>query len=143
MSLRNPLQKMSKSDNQDLTRINLDDTPDMIHNKIRKSLTDFTSQVTFDPINRPGVANLITIYSALTRMTTDEIEQEFVGKETVTFKDRLSEVIIEHLKPIQSKMVEYETDDTYIASVLAAGAERARERAVVTLREVEEVLGID
>lgn len=143
MSLRNPLQKMSKSDNQDMTRINLDDTPDQIHNKIHKAVTDCTSEVTFDPINRPGVANLVSIYSALTELTHEEVVQEFVGEETVTLKESLSEVIINYLRPIQDKMAELEQEEGYVEELLATGAERAREKAIETLDGLKEVLGID
>lgn len=143
MSLRNPLQKMSKSDNQEMTRIDLTDTPDVIHNKIRKAVTDCTSAVTYEPENRPGVSNLVSIYSALSEKSTDEVVQEFIGKETVELKDSLSELIISHLKPIQERIKELEEDEGHIEQILTNGAARARERAEETIREVKCLLGVD
>ncbi|XP_019851391.1 PREDICTED: tryptophan--tRNA ligase, mitochondrial-like isoform X2 [Amphimedon queenslandica] len=94
MSLRNPLQKMSKSDNQEMARIDITDTPDQVHNKIRKAVTDCTSAVTFEPEERPGVSNLVSMYSALSGKTTDEVVEDFTGKETVELKDGLTQVIM-------------------------------------------------
>lgn len=143
MSLRNPLQKMSKSDNQELTRINLDDTPDEIHQKIRKAVTDSTSEITYDPHNRPGVSNLVSIYSAITGSDPQDIVDEFVGKETIVLKDSLADVIVDHLRPLQNKMEELSQDETYIERILTEGAESAREKALETLKDVKKLLGID
>ena len=143
MSLRNPLQKMSKSDNQDLTRINLDDPPDTIRIKLRKAVTDCTSEITYDPINRPGVSNLVSIYSSITGTSPDQVVEEFVGKETVLLKDLLADVIIDHLKPLQEKMVALEQDGSYVTEVLKVGAEKAQIYAQDTLYEVKKILGID
>ena len=143
MSLRNPLQKMSKSDNQDLTRINLDDPPDTIRIKLRKAVTDCTSEITYDPINRPGVSNLVSIYSSITGTSPDQVVEEFVGKETVLLKDLLADVIIDHLKPLQEKMVALEQDGSYVTEVLKIGAEKAQIYAQDTLYEVKKILGID
>ena len=143
MSLRNPLQKMSKSDNQDLTRINLDDPPDTIRIKLRKAVTDCTSEITYDPINRPGVSNLVSIYSSITGTSPDQVVEEFVGKETVLLKDVLADIIIDHLKPIQDKMVALEQDGSYVTEVLKVGAEKAQSYAQDTLYEVKKILGID
>ena len=68
MSLRDPFQKMSKSDNMEGSRINLNDSPDHIRKKVRKAVTDCTSEITFSPDKRPGVSNLISIYSAVTKL---------------------------------------------------------------------------
>lgn len=81
-SLRDPTKKMSKSDTDIKSRLDLTDTPDVLLNKIKKALTDFTSEVTYDPNNRPGVANLINIHSMLTGKTPEEICKEAEGLET-------------------------------------------------------------
>lgn len=143
MSLRNPLQKMSKSDNQDMTRIDITDTPDQIHNKIRKAVTDCTSAVTYQPEERPGVSNLVSIYSALSGRSTDEVVEDFTGKETLELKDSLTGVIVSYLKPIQERIIELEEDEGHIEQVLADGARRARERASVTINGAKELLGIN
>lgn len=75
-SLRDPTKKMSKSDPDPKSFINLLDTPDEIRSKLKKAITDFTSAVTFDPENRPGVANLLTLHSLASNKTPDEICEE-------------------------------------------------------------------
>lgn len=73
---------MSKSCTNVKSRIDLMDNPDVMFNKVKKAVTDFTSEVTFDPINRPGVANLLNIHSMLTGKTTEEICKEAEGLDT-------------------------------------------------------------
>lgn len=72
-SLRDPSKKQSKSDPDEKSRVMLRDTPDVILNRIKKAITDCTSAVIYDPDNRPGVANLITIHSLASGLTTDQI----------------------------------------------------------------------
>ena len=142
MSLRNPLQKMSKSDNQDMTRINLSDSSDEIRNKIRKAVTDSTSQVTFDPKERPGVSNLVLIYSALSGTTPSDVCQRFVGKQTVDLKNELAEVLINEFAPIHQEINRLQEDRSYILQVLSEGSERAREMAEQNLNRVKDIMGI-
>ena len=94
---------MSKSDNVELGRINITDGPDLIRNKIRKAVTDSVSKIEYDPENRPGISNLISIYSAITGDSYETICDRFKTEESVVMKDALAEVVIEHLKPIQQK----------------------------------------
>ena len=142
MSLRNPLQKMSKSDNQDMTRINLSDSPDQIRNKIRKAVTDSTSQVTFDPKQRPAVSNLVSIYSALTGKSPAEVCQLFEGKQTVDLKDALVEIVVDELAPIRQEINRLEGSREYVAQVLREGSERAAVMAEVNLEEVKKTVGV-
>ena len=142
MSLRNPLQKMSKSDNQDMTRINLSDSPDEIRNKIRKAVTDSTGQVTFDPKERPGVSNLISIYSALIGSTPEEICRKFEGRQTADLKDELAEVLISELAPIRQETNRLEASRDYVLQVLREGQDRAREIAEPNLSEVKDIMGL-
>jgi tryptophanyl-tRNA synthetase len=81
-SLRDPSKKMSKSEQDPKSRIEITDTPDNILEKCKKAVTDFTSEVTFDPEKRPGVANLITIHSLLTGMDPAEICEQNIGLDT-------------------------------------------------------------
>ena len=142
MSLRNPLQKMSKSDNQDMTRINLSDSPDQIHNKIRKAVTDCTGQVTFDPEGRPGVSNLVSIYSAITGLKPVEVCALFEGKQTIDLKDSIIEVLVNELAPVRQEMSRLDSQRDYVLSVLREGSDRAREMAEVNLKEVKRIMGI-
>lgn len=142
MSLRNPLQKMSKSDNQEMSRIDLSDTPDEIRKKVRKAVTDSQSQITYDPEGRPGVSNLVSIYSALTSMTHEEVCTKFEGRETIHFKEELSEVIVDKLEPIRQETLRLEKDPGYIDQVLKSGAQQATQLAESTMQEVKSLLGI-
>ena len=122
---------MSKSDNVELGRVNISDSPDLIRKKIRKAISDSVSKVEYDPENRPGISNLVLIYSAITGDSPDSICDQFKNVESVEMKDALAEVIIEHLKPIQQKLAHLESDSGYINEVLARGAERAKEKAAI------------
>lgn len=142
MSLRNPLQKMSKSDNQELSRINLSDTPDQIRNKIRKSVTDCVSNITYDPDTRPGISNLISIYSAITGATHQEVVDLFIGKQSVDLKDALVDIVTDHLKPIRETLMRMEDDLGYVETVLDEGARKAELQATETMFELKCLLGL-
>ena len=142
MSLRNPLQKMSKSDNQEMTRINLTDSPDEIRKKVRRAVTDSTGRVTFDPATRPGVSNLVSMYGAVTGLSHDKVCEKFEGKQTVDLKDELAEVLIAELCPIQEKIAQLEGNMDYVESVMKDGAERATAMAEENLNEIKKIVGI-
>ena len=142
MSLRNPLQKMSKSDNQELSCIYLSDDPDTINKKVRRAVTDCQSAVTYEPKERPGVSNLVSIYSTVTGLTTDEVMREFHNKDTGQFKTELSEVLIEHLRPVQEKLSALEADPEYVQTVLDEGAEKAANNAAEIMRDVRSIIGL-
>ena len=133
---------MSKSDNVEMGRINLNDCPDDIRKKVRKAVTDHTSAVTYDPVNRPGVSNLVSIYSAITGAPPENVCEQMKDLQTVDMKDSLAEVIIEHLRPVQEKLAELEGDPGHVDGVLKRGAERAREKAAATMEELRKLLGI-
>ncbi len=142
MSLRNPLQKMSKSDNQELSTLDLSDSPDLIMKKIQKAVTDCDGTVTFDPEHRPGVSNLVTIYGAMSGLSHDEVCRRFGSKQTVDFKKSLGELLVEGLAPIRKKMEELEQQPEYVEEVLRDGAERAASMAEENLVQIKEKMGI-
>lgn len=142
MSLRNPLQKMSKSDNQEMSCVNLCDTPDVIVKKIQKAVTDCTGEVSYDPDERPGVSNLVAIYAAMSGLTHQEVCGQFEGKQTVDFKRELAELLVERLAPIGKKVEELEADSGYVDSVLKEGAERAGLIACENLTRVKKKMGV-
>lgn len=113
----------------------------MIVEKCKKAVTDFTSAVTFDPENRPGVSNLISIHSALTDQSPAEICEEVNNLTTAQYKLRLAEVINEHFKPIREKLKDYQDHPDHLSSVLQTGTERAREIAAKTLSDVHKIVG--
>ena len=136
---------MSKSDNRDTNRINLSDSPDDIRRKVMKAVTDSNGQVTFDPKERPGVSNLVSIYSALTGATTAEVCQKFnifTGRQTVDLKHELADVLINELAPIRREINHLQADRGYILQVLREGSERARKLAEPNLTEIKDVMGI-
>ena len=142
MSLRNPLQKMSKSDNQEASRINLTDSPNDIRRKIRKAVTDSTSRITYEPTERPGVSNLVSIYGALVELGHNEVCERFEGKETVHLKDELAELLVEKLGPIHERILVLESDSGYVDQVLKDGADKAKSIATENLDSIMRLMGI-
>ena len=142
MSLRNPLKKMSKSDNQDMTRVNLTDSADEIRNKIRKAVTDSTGCVTFDPKERPGVSNLVSMFSAVSGAPPDDVCAMFEGKQTLQFKEELAELLVGELAPVRQEIDRLQADRGYVLEVLREGGERAREMAEPNLTEIKRTMGI-
>jgi len=142
-SLRNPEKKMSKSDLDQKSCIFINDPPDLIREKIKKSVTDTTKEITYDPENRPGIANLILIYSSLTNQSPESaatylIENNF---NKVKLKEEVTDVLIEHLNPIRTEMTRLLDEGTYLDAVLAEGRDAAREIAVQTIRDVKQRVG--
>ena len=103
---------MSKSEPNPLSRIELTDTPDQIAEKIKKAVTDFTSEVTYDPEQRPGVANLIDIHTAFSGLFPEDVCEDAYLKamDTGMFKSKVTEVVVEKLKPISETCLLYTSD---------------------------------
>ena len=141
MSLQNPDKKMSKSDGNDHNILGLLDPPDMIVKKIKRAVTDSGNTIGYDE-SRPGLANLLNIYSALSGESVKNIEAEFEGKMYSDFKQDLTEVVVESLAPIQAKYNELINDKVYLAEVLSEGAEKASKIAFKTIRKVYKKSGL-
>src|SRR6185369_15520037 len=129
MSLRDPTKKMSKSDSLDQSRINLNDSATAISSKIRKSVTDTTQGITFEPITRPGISNLVSIFAAIKGSSIEQIVEEFRTSNTKTFKDALIDTLVERLMPIQKEIEHLRLDEGYVQQVLKDGADKAFEIA--------------
>ena len=138
-SLQDPAKKMSKSDENAAGSIFLLDDPDAITKKIKRAVTDSGTEITFDE-SRPAINNLLTIYQLLTGKEPDECVSHFAGKGYGQFKGELAEVTIEFLRPFQERIRQF--DDTMLTSILEKGAEKAREIASATLRDVYDRVGI-
>lgn len=121
----------------------LTDKADAIREKIRKSVTDFTSEVTFEPETRPGVANLLTIHSLASGKSPQQICVEAKGLNTGQYKGLVADALVAHLEPIRSDIDRYLADPGYLATVIEEGCERARETAERTLHEVKEKVGMN
>lgn len=143
MSLRDGTQKMSKSAESDMTRINLTDDADTILKKIKKAKTDDKAlPETLDALkDRPEALNLITIYAALAGIAKEEVLARFAGKQFGQFKPELAELAIEKLSPITEQMVKLMADPAQIDLFLKQGAENARSIAAPVLTEVQRIMG--
>ncbi len=143
MSLKDGTAKMSKSDPSDLARINMTDDADTIARKIKKAKTDpdLLPETPAGLEPRPEARNLIGIYAALAETTVDAAVKEFAGLQFSALKERLSEVAVANLSPIQDEYRRLLNDKAIIDDVLADGAERARALAEPVLREVHDVVG--
>ena len=141
MSLTNPKKKMSKSDDPK-SCISLFDSPEDIQKKIMSAETDSGKEVIYNVTKKPGISNLLTIYSLLTGKTTQELEKEFKGKGYGDFKKSLAKVVIDYLEPFRRKQKELQTRDVYVKDILSKGASRARTIAQTTMQEVREKMGL-
>ena len=143
MSLTNPAAKMSKSENEDTGRILVMDTPETIMRQFKRAITDSDTEncVRYDKENKPGVSNLMTIYSACTGKTFEEIEQEFAGCGYGKFKPAVGEAVVETLRPIREEATRLMKDKAYLESVYRSGAEKAGFVAEKTLRKVYKKVG--
>ncbi|MCQ2508780.1 MAG: tryptophan--tRNA ligase [Dorea sp.] len=139
--LSTPTDKMSKSIPEGC--VFLMDKPDDIARKFKRAVTDSDTVncVRYDKANKPGVANLMNIYSTVTGKTYEEIEAEFEGKGYGAFKPVVAEAVIEHLRPIREEAERLQKDKAYLNSVYKEGAERASYVANKTLRKVYKKVG--
>ena len=103
MSLTDPTKKMSKSDPNPKSYIGILDDLNQIKNKIKGAVTDLDGKVRYDEENKPGISNLMSIYSCITNMSYEEIEAKYDGKGYAEFKTDLAEIVINEIKPIQEK----------------------------------------
>lgn len=140
MSLQDPTTKMSKSDGNGNGIILVTDTPDEIVKKFKRAVTDSESQVRFAP-EKPGVNNLMEIYSAITGKTMEEIEREFDGRGYGDFKPAVAEAVIEELRPVQARFAELMNDQAYLEQCYRENAEKAHYMAQKTLRKVMKKVG--
>ncbi len=143
MNLSAPTSKMSKSDKNPDGVIYIMDSPDDIRRKFKRAVTDCDTErcVRFDIENKPGVSNLMQIYSCCTGETFEEIEREFDGKGYGVLKPAVGDAVIELLRPIREKTTELLKDKSYLEGVMRDGAERAAATAEKTLRKVYKKVG--
>jgi tryptophanyl-tRNA synthetase len=142
MSLAEPTKKMSKSDTNINSFILMTDDKDTILRKFKRAVTDSDGVVRFDKECKPGVSNLMTIYSVFTGKTADEITAEFADKGYGDFKAAVAEVTADALAPVQSEYNRILADKTYVDGVLADGAARAARLADRTVAKVYRKVGL-
>ena len=144
MSLRDGTAKMSKSDPSDMSRVNLNDDPDLIAQKVRKAKTD-PEPLPADAAGleaRPEAKNLITIYAALADESVAEVLARFAGQGFGAFKPALAELMVETLRPIGARLAELQRDPAELDRLLAVGAEKARAVAEPTLKAAYAAMGL-
>ena len=143
MSLRDGKNKMSKSDESDYSRINLQDTEDEISKKIKKAKTDslpIPSKIE-DLKNRPEALNLINIYSFITDKTLEKTLNSMAGKDFSKLKKELSDALIDTICPIGKKIKELKKDENYLIETLKSGSNRAKEIAKTNINKVKDIVG--
>ncbi|MBD8013635.1 tryptophan--tRNA ligase [Planococcus wigleyi] len=141
MSLQDPSKKMSKSDTNKKAIITLLDDLKTIEKKIKSAVTDSEGVVSYDPINKPGVANLLTIEAALTGESIDSLVAKYEGSGYGDFKASVAKAVTEHLAPIQERYAALLGSEE-LDAILDAGAEKANYLANKTLKKMENAMGL-
>ena len=139
--LQDPTAKMSKSASSPNGIVELLDDPGKSAKKIRSAVTDAGREITFDPEHKPGVSNLLTIYSALSGRSIADLITAYAGKGYGDLKRDLAGVVADFVRPVQERTRSYLDDPAQLDKLLGIGAEKARSVAVVTLRNVYDRIG--
>lgn len=138
MGLDDPTKKMSKSASSEYNYIALTDDEETVRRKIKKAVTDSGSEIIYSE-DKPALMNLIHIYSLLSGLSTKEIEKEFKDKGYADFKEKLADVVVSFMKPLQEKINSY--SDEEVLKILKQGAEKVRPIAQKKLAEVKNKIG--
>lgn len=141
MSLAEPNRKMSKSDANLNAFISMDDDPATIMRKFKRAVTDSDDKIVYS-LDKPGISNLLSIYTAFTNKTFEEAEKEFAGKGYGQFKEAVGEVVAQVIEPIRQEKNKLLQDKSYLDDVLKNGAERAERIAYKTLSKVYKKVGL-
>ncbi|EWC60683.1 Tryptophanyl-tRNA synthetase [Actinokineospora spheciospongiae] len=139
--LQEPGAKMSKSASTPSGIIELLDDPKVSAKKIRSAVTDTGREVVYDPENKPGVSNLLSIFSALTGRTVEDLQNSFEGRGYGDLKKELGEAVADFTTPVRDQVQSYLDDPAELDRILARGADRAREVASATLSRVYDRVG--
>lgn len=142
MSLQDPTKKMSKSDENEKNFVAVIDDAKKIEKKIKSAATDSGSEIKYDVENKPGVSNLLTIYSILAKKPIEQLEKDYEGKMYGHLKVDLAELVVETLRPARERYEDLMKNRDHLDQLLARGAERAQARAAVTLKKVYEAVGL-
>ncbi len=140
-SLTDPTAKMSKSDENEKSRINLLDPENIIKKRIKSAVTDSLGTVKYDPIERPGISNLMTIYHVITNISFDDIEKKYAGMGYKEFKDDLGEIVYQELKPIQEKYYQL-INSKELDDILDKGRDKANQVAYKKVMKFNDRIGL-
>ena len=142
MDLQAPTGKMSKSADSPQGTVLVLDPPDAIERKFKRAVTDSGSDIVYDPDDKPGVANLLSILAASTGVTPERAAASLAGSGYGTLKTATAEAVVEVLRPVQRRFAELEADPGEVMRLLAIGAEKARSVASKTLARARDALGL-
>ncbi|XP_034184120.1 tryptophanyl-tRNA synthetase, mitochondrial isoform X1 [Osmia lignaria lignaria] len=142
-SLRDPLKKMSKSSTDPKSKIDILDEPDVLLEKMKKAVTDCTSEITYEPEKRAGVANLLVIHSLLTGKTPEQICLEVEGLDTGKYKLMLADLLIQELTPIREEFSRLIKERSYLQEILKNGSIKATEIASDCWNQVRKCVGFE
>ncbi|XP_047285061.1 tryptophan--tRNA ligase, mitochondrial isoform X4 [Homo sapiens] len=140
-SLRDPSAKMSKSDPDKLATVRITDSPEEIVQKFRKAVTDFTSEVTYDPAGRAGVSNIVAVHAAVTGLSVEEVVRRSAGMNTARYKLAVADAVIEKFAPIKREIEKLKLDKDHLEKVLQIGSAKAKELAYTVCQEVKKLVG--
>ncbi|XP_032114229.1 tryptophan--tRNA ligase, mitochondrial-like [Sapajus apella] len=135
-SLRDPSAKMSKSDPDKLATVGITDSPEEI-----EAVTDFTSEVTYEPAGRPGVSNLVALHAAVAGLPVQEVVRRSAGLDTARYKLAVADAVIEKFAPIKREIEKLKLDKDHLEKVLQAGSAKAKELAHPVCQEVKKLVG--
>jgi tryptophanyl-tRNA synthetase len=141
MSLQDPKKKMSKSDGPE-SYISLFHEPEVIKQKILRAVTDTGKVIKYDTEKKPGISNLLTIYSLLSDKPIKDIEKKFKDKGYADFKKSLADVVVNYLDPIRKKRKELLSRKVYVEEILKQGQRKAQTIAQSTMQDVREKMGL-
>ncbi|MCB4207919.1 tryptophan--tRNA ligase [Arthrobacter sp. UM1] len=139
--LQNPTSKMSKSSESPAGRIEILDSDKQIAKRIKSAVTDAGTEIRFDREEKPGVSNLLDIYSSVTGRTVAEAEEEFAGKMYGHLKVAVAEAVVAEIAPVRERALELLADPAELDRILASGREKARAVAAATLGDVYSAVG--
>ncbi|EMS74040.1 tryptophan--tRNA ligase [Ruminiclostridium cellobioparum] len=142
MSLQEPEKKMSKSDENENAYVFILDKEDAVLRKFKRAVTDSEREIRYDEVNKPGVSNLISIYSAVTGKTFSDIEKEFDGRSYGDLKEVAGQSVAEMLRPVQQKYNDLTANKDYLNSILKENSEKAAYMARKTLSKVQRKIGL-
>ena len=140
--LQNPGSKMSKSGDSPQGILWLLDEPTVLAKKIKSSVTDTDNEVRFDPEQKPGISNLLSLLALSTQRTVEDVVGEFAGGGYGTLKTAVADAVVERLDPIRQRTQELLKDPGELDRILGAGADKAEARANATLARVQHALGL-
>src|SRR6478736_2455584 len=139
--LQEPTAKMSKSSSSPGGIIELLEDPRVSAKKIRSAVTDSGSEIRFDPDEKPGISNLLTIYSALSARSVPDLEEEYAGRGYGDLKKDLADLVVEFVTPFRDRTLELLDDQAHLSGILERGRQQAAEIAEATLRDVYQRVG--